>query len=277
MSGVVVQAGGRTVLGVPHLVIHPGERVALVGSNGAGKSTLLRVLSGLAVPGAGRVEVLGRQVAAPGSRGLSRQEWRALRAEIGQVMQGLHLVPRLTALENVLVGASARRSELPAWRSWTRLYPAPLLAEARAALAQLDSLPLAGTRTDRLSGGERQKVGIARLLLQRPRLVLADEPTSALDPASSALALVALRNAGDRATLLTVVHQPDLLPDLADRVIGLAGGVVVFDLPQAAVGPALLADLYGTEVASHQRNPVATARHKLPSPGSGQLLTGSTP
>ncbi len=103
------------------------------------------------------------------------------------------------------------------------------------------------THADRLSGGERQKVAIARMLLQRPRLILADEPTAALDPAAAGEVCALLANAAgaDRGvTLLSVVHSPALLPLLCERVIGLAHGRIVFDRPVAAVGDNGLASLY---------------------------------
>jgi phosphonate transport system ATP-binding protein len=244
LEGVRVVAGGRTLLEVEHFSVHAGERVALVGANGAGKSTLLALLAALALPGAvvqGRVEVLGRRVD-PGAT-LSRAQWRAWRAEVGVLMQGLHLVPRLSALDNVLVGALARPG-LPAWRSWARLYPGPLRAEGLQALAGLGLAAQAGQRSERLSGGERQKVAVARLALQRARLVLADEPTAALDPASTALVLAALQRQAEQATLVSVVHDATLLPALADRVVGLAGGRIVFDRPRAALAANELRALY---------------------------------
>jgi phosphonate transport system ATP-binding protein len=252
VEGLVVEAAGRTLLQVPSLAIGHGERVALVGANGAGKSTLLRVLAGFAAPSRGAVRVLGRELGAGGT--LSRADRRALRAEIGQVLQGLHLVPRLTARENVLIGALARRDGLPAWRTWLRLYPARRLAEADEALEAVGLSARAHARADRLSGGERQKVGLARLLLQRPRLVLADEPTSALDPAATDGAVEVLRRAASGASMVSVVHQPSLLAPLADRVIGLAGGRIVFDLPRERVDADRLAALYATP------SPAGTAR-----------------
>ena len=258
-----VHAAGRVLLAIPHLHIGEGERVAIVGHNGAGKSTLLRVLAGFVQPAAGQVRVLGRELAPrPGSGTL-----RALRAEVAQVLQGLHLVPRLTARENVLIGALARQ---PGWRSWARLYPAALRAEADAALAAVGLLERADDRADRLSGGERQKVGIARMRLQRARLVLADEPTANLDPSAAVLACAWVGEAAADATLIAVMHQPDLLPQLARRVIGLKGGRVVLDRPVDANAPQgaqdwprWLAPLYATPPALGNQPDAASSPHRV--------------
>ena len=180
-----VEADGRLLLDVPALTVHAGERVAVVGPNGAGKSSLLKVISGFLPATRGRVTVLGRSLGGADVPALSRSEWRQLRADVGQVMQGLHLVPRLTTLENVVLGALARPGAMPLWRSWLRWYPPALCHEATEALADLGLAHRLHARADQLSGGERQKVSLARLRLQRPRLVLADEPTSALDPAAT--------------------------------------------------------------------------------------------
>ncbi len=234
---LAVKAGARTLLRLDELHIGAGERVAIVGHNGAGKSTLLRVLGGLLVPTEGSVSVLGRPLQEP----VSDAALRAWRSEVGQVMQGLHMVSRLSARENVLIGALGR---LSGWRSWSRLYPATLVAEADEALALVGLQGRGDTRTDRLSGGERQKLSIARLRLQRPRLILADEPTANLDPAAAADACRWLGNIAGGATLITVVHQPALLPLLADRVIGLRDGALAFDLPIAHVVAERLQALY---------------------------------
>ncbi len=233
LDSLLCQAQGRTLLAIDRLTVVRGERLAIVGANGAGKSTLLRLLSGFLPPASGALEVLGRRMDSP----LPPRELRALRVEVGQVMQGLHLVGRLSARENVLIGSLGRVS---GWRSWLRCFPADELTRAAGALHAVGLL----ARADRLSGGERQKVAIARLLLQRPRLILADEPTAALDPAAAAEVCRLLVAAAAEATLISVVHNPSLLPLLADRVIGLRLGRIAFDLPVAQIDERRLVDLY---------------------------------
>jgi phosphonate transport system ATP-binding protein len=247
LADVQVAAGGRVLLDLPRLAIAPGERVAIVGPNGAGKSTLLKLAGALIPARQGQVQVLGRSIGPDGDL----DDRRALRRDTGLLMQGLHLVPRLTARENVLIGALARLRGAQALRSWCRWYPRDLVAQADAALAALGLADRSGMRADRLSGGERQKVALARLQLQRPRLLLADEPTSALDPAATRAmcdALCALAAEPGR-TLLTVVHDLALLPLLATRVIGMADGRLRWDLPLGAVTPALLQTLYDRQDA----------------------------
>lgn len=230
-------ADGRPLLDIEQLAIAQGERIAIVGHNGAGKSTLLRLLSGFMLPNHGQLSVLGRELGQP----LAAGELRRLRREVGQVLQGLHLVGRLSALENVLIGSLGR---VTGWRSWTRCFPANEIDRATAALHSVGLLARAATRADKLSGGERQKVAIARLLLQGPRLILADEPTAALDPSAAAEVCQLLVKAAAGATLISVVHNPALLPLLADRVIGLKQGRIAFDLPTVAVDEKKLLNFY---------------------------------
>jgi len=246
LERVHVQGGQRGLLNVPQMTIAPGERVAVVGPNGAGKSTLLRLLTGMVGATRGRVQVLGRELGPDAAIPLSRSQWRCLRREVGVVMQGLHLVPRLSARENVLIGALAQLQGRDGWRSWVRVYPAAQVADADAALAALGMADRATMRTDRLSGGERQKVSLARLQLQRARLVLGDEPTSALDPQATKQVCAALLAAASAPghTLVTVLHDLDLLPALATRVLGLAQGRVLWDLPLHAVDETALKALY---------------------------------
>jgi phosphonate transport system ATP-binding protein len=244
IEGLRCRVGGRVVLDVPRLQIQSGERVVLIGPNGAGKSTLLRCLGCFMPAGSteGRVQVLGRTLP------LGRAALRALRSEVGQVLQGVHLVQRLSVLDNTLIGALGRLHGLAAWHSWARRYP-PM--EIEAALQALRSVGLAGReaeRADRLSGGERQKVAMARMLLQRPRLVLADEPTASLDPAAAHEACALLSQASQGATLISIVHDPALVPLLGHRVLGLREGRIAFDRPAADLDVALCHALYGRDV-----------------------------
>ena len=237
MDSLVCAAGGRTLLEIAELRIKSGERVGVVGPNGAGKSTLLRALSGFMPPAQGRLEVLGH----PLHTGVAPAELRALRQEVGQVLQGLHLVTRLSALDNVLIGCLGR---VRGWRRWSRYFTPAEQTQAEGALHAVGLSARAATRADQLSGGERQKVAMARLLMQQPRLILADEPTAALDPAAAIEVCQLLAQAAQGATLITVVHNPALLAGLADRVIGLRAGRIAFDLPMTEVNEALLAELY---------------------------------
>jgi phosphonate transport system ATP-binding protein len=250
IEGARVAVGTRVLLEVTRLAIETGEHVAIVGPNGAGKSTLLKLIGALSMAQQGHVQVLGRSIGPQGAAAaaaLGAEECRALRRETGLLMQGLHLVPRLSARENVLIGALARLRGVDAWRSLLRWYPSALVAEADGALASLGLADRAGTRADRLSGGERQKVALARVQLQRPSLLLADEPTSALDPAATTQVCHALRAWASEPgrTLITVVHDLDLLPLLANRVIGMAAGRVQWDLPIDEVTASMLQELYG--------------------------------
>ncbi|MCU0931664.1 MAG: ATP-binding cassette domain-containing protein [Serpentinimonas sp.] len=241
-------AGGRTLLQLPSWALHAGERVAIVGHNGAGKSTLIKLLTGFMPPASGTVQVLGHALHQP----LSPARLRALRSEVGQVLQGLHLVGRLSAQDNVLLGALGRMGQAGGWNAWRsclRWFPPHEVALARQALERVGMAAHAHTRADRLSGGEKQKTALARLLMQRPRLILADEPTAALDPAAATevCQLLAGAAAATGATLVTVVHNTALLPLLADRVVGLSQGQLVFDMPVGQVTETQLASLYRPE------------------------------
>ncbi len=141
---------GRRILKVDSLHIARGEKVAILGRNGAGKSTLLRCLNGFVKPTAGHI-VVNRHTVFPLRR---ERDLRLVRAQVGQVLQGLHLVARLSAMENVLVGGLAR---MPRLRSWARIFTNEETQRAQAALKAVGMAHLAEKRADKLSG-ERQKV-----------------------------------------------------------------------------------------------------------------------
>jgi putative ABC transport system ATP-binding protein len=187
---------GRTVaLDGASLVVCPGEVVAVVGPSGSGKSTLLHCAAGILRPDAGEISFDGRRVDRMGEAARSRLR----RSAFGFVFQFGQLVPELTAAENialpVMLGGTSRRGAL---------------AEARRWLAQLDLAEVAGKRPGELSGGEGQRVAVARALAHRPRLVFADEPTGSLDSLSGELVMNLLVGlAGDEgAAIVIVTHDP---------------------------------------------------------------------
>lgn len=238
----VIEARGLHVGVGPHVLLRdiglsvaPGERLAIVGHNGAGKSSLLRALTGFNAVTRGSLHVLGTDL----SRIRPAPILRDLRCQVAMVHQGLHLIGRLSALDNVLIGGAGRHRSVA---TWLRRWPAAERRAAQAALARVGLGGAAARRTDTLSGGERQKVAIARALHQRPALLLADEPTASLDAdaADEVVALLAAVAAERAATLVCVVHDLDLLPRIADRAIALRHGAVVADV---AVGPGTAAQL----------------------------------
>lgn len=237
LRGVEVRYGADPALSAT-LDIAPGERVALVGPSGAGKSTLLGLCRGARPLAAGTVEVLGVDLAAASRRGL-----RAVRSRIGSVHQGLDLVGPLTALQNVSAGRLGRWGTARSLASLVRpVDPGPALE----AMRRLGIEDLAGARTDRLSGGEQQRVALARVLVQDPALVLADEPIASLDPGRARVVMDLLTEvvAGDARTLLVSLHDFAAAQETCDRVVGLRRGEVVFDLPAGEVTAAHRDALY---------------------------------
>lgn len=245
LDGVgLVHANGHRALEGVSLVLRDGERAAVIGPSGAGKSSLLRVVGASLRPGEGRLQVLGAEPWALGPAALRR-----LRARIGLVHQAPPIPPRLRVVTAVLAG------RLGTWSLgralWSLLRPADT-AGAEAALARLGIADRLFDRCDRLSGGQLQRVGIARVLYQRPALLLADEPVSALDPtlADQSVQQLVAQSEATGATLLASLHAVDLALRWFPRIVGLREGRVFFDLPAAEVTPALLQALYAGDAAA---------------------------
>ncbi len=210
-----------------------------MGPSGAGKSTLLGLANGAVLPTGGSVRVLDGDPAQLRGRALRR-----LRARVGTVHQHLELVGQLRVVHNVNAG---RLGSWPATRAaWSLVRPQGL-PEVLAALERVELADRVFERTDRLSGGQRQRVAVARLLVQRPELVLADEPASALDPslADRVLALLAGLAGEGGGALVASLHDPLLALRHCTRVVGLVEGRVVLDAPTAALTAGDLADFYG--------------------------------
>ena len=214
---------------------------AIIGPSGTGKSTLIRCINRLVDPTEGEIVFEGRDIAH-----LHGQALRQVRRKMGMVFQEYNLVERLTVMENLLCG---RLGYVAPWKAWLRKYPQ---ADIERAFSLLDTVGLAGfanQRADSLSGGQRQRVGIARALMQEPRLILADEPTSSLDPKTSVEIMELVSNMG-RANGIPVVinmHDVELAKRFADRIIGMSGGRVVYDGGPQGLDDAMLKTIYGGE------------------------------
>jgi len=197
-----------------NLVVGDGEYVSIMGPSGSGKSTLLNVIGLLDRPTGGEYLLDGREVTS-----LDDDELAHVRArKIGFIFQAFHLVPRLTAFENV---------ELP--MVLAAMPPAERRRRAEAVLASLNLTDRAHHRPDQLSGGQRQRVAIARAMVMEPTVLLADEPTGNLDHVSGAEVLVALETLNARGITLLVVTHDDEVAARARRHVRMRDGRIVVD------------------------------------------------
>ncbi len=202
-------------LSVGSLVVPRGQFLSVMGPSGSGKSTLLNLLGALDVPTSGTITIDGREISKLSDRELSQFR----RDRLGFIFQFFNLLPTLTALENVALPA------LLSGRSRSEVMP--------KASALLESVGLSGRehhRPDELSGGEMQRVAVARALLTEPALLLADEPTGNLDSRTGAEVLALIRDA-TRARNLTVVMvtHDSKAAAVGDRIVRLADGAIVGD------------------------------------------------
>ena len=234
-------ANGHAALTGITLQARAGEQLALIGPSGAGKTSLLSVLGTALQPDSGTLTVLGADVAATPDA-----VPRALRARIGTIHQAPPLPGRQRVVTAVLAGRLAR---WPAWKSVASLLYPQDAAGAHTALERVDLGDKLFARCDQLSGGQLQRVGIARTLYQQPDLMLADEPVSALDPTLARATVRLLVDEAQRrgATLVASLHAVDLALECFPRIVGVRAGRVLFDLPAERVDDALLHALYASE------------------------------
>ena len=228
-----------TVLAPFSLSVSQGERVAIIGPSGAGKTTLLRLIAGAVAPSTGTVELLGKDVA-------SLRPGRELARLVGMIAQQFDLVPNLSVLHNVLVG------RLGEWSFGRSLRSLVWPGEQRLALDALERVGvthLVHQRAGRLSGGEQQRVAIARVLVQHPSVVLADEPVASLDPARAreVVRLLTAVTEEQSETLIASIHSLGLAREFFDRIVGLRNGLVQFDIPTTGIDDHMLQDLYEIE------------------------------
>ena len=214
---------------------------AVIGPSGTGKSTLIRCINRLVEPTAGSILFQGHDLVT-----LSGLALREARRGIGMVFQEYNLVERLTVMENLLTG---RLGYVTPLKAWLRKFPQTDIDEAFDLLDVVGLAGFANQRADSLSGGQRQRVGIARAVMQQPKLLLADEPTSSLDPKTSVEIMTLVRDLGTAKGVPIIVnmHDVELARRFADRIIGMSGGRVVYDGAPAGLSDVHLTTIYGGE------------------------------
>lgn len=236
-----VYPNGTVALKDVSFEVKDGEFLAIIGLSGSGKSTLLRCINRLIEPTSGKVIWNDIDITAAPSSGL-----RNIRRQIGMVFQQFNLVKRSSVLTNVLSG---RLGYVNPYSSLINYFSG---ADRRRALANLERLGLADkayVRADSLSGGQQQRVGIARALMQEPKLILADEPVASLDPVLSHSILKYLEqlNKEDKITVLCSLHFLDLVHRYATRAIALKDGQLVFQGLPHEIDDSQFKAIYGQE------------------------------
>jgi phosphonate transport system ATP-binding protein len=219
----VVYPNGAEALQSVTFAAEAGEIIAIIGRSGAGKSTLLRCINGLQKVTGGNIHLDGQAISS-----LSEGELTEIRRQIGFIWQEFNLVERLPALTNVLTGRLGHNAPL---LSLLGFFGHSHRQIALRNLERVNLLHRAGQRSDRLSGGEKQRVSIARAMSQEPQVILADEPVASLDPELAHQVMSTLARVAREDGVLTLInlHQVELAKNFADRIVGIAQGKVIFD------------------------------------------------
>ena len=218
----------------------PGEFISVIGPSGSGKSTLLRAINKLIPVSDGHVLVDGGDISTQSGRAL-----RATRCKVGMIFQNYNLVYRLSVLQNALHG---RLGHMRGLKGVLGLYTEE---DKQKAIDLLDELGLGSfcyNRASDLSGGQKQRVGIARAIMQDPKLLLCDEPIASLDPSSAKTIMDILHDMTRKRNIACIVnlHQVDVALKYSTRIIGLHKGVIVFDGAPEQLTSEVIEQIYGT-------------------------------
>ncbi|MCL2287458.1 MAG: phosphonate ABC transporter ATP-binding protein [Firmicutes bacterium] len=211
------------VLSGINLKISPGEFVVIIGSSGSGKTTLIRCINRLITATEGEIYFEGKPI-----NGLKGAKLRKLRTQIGMIFQDYNLIDRSNVMQNVLHG---RLGQMSFFRSMFGLYSQAELEEAYNLLTAVGLEKFMHKKAKSLSGGQMQRVGICRAMMQNPKLLLADEPISSLDPTSAGIVLDHIKSLTQARGLTSIInlHQVEFAKAYASRIIGLKHGNVVYD------------------------------------------------
>ena len=220
--------------------IEEGEFVSIIGPSGSGKSTILRCINRLVHATQGEISFDEHDVAHA-----KKKEIRQVRKKIGMIFQHYNLVNRLSVIENVLHGRLGHKSVVGGAMGF---YTEKEKEKAFELLAKLGLTEQAYKRCDQLSGGQKQRVGIARSIMQEPRLILCDEPIASLDPSSSKVIMDHLSDICRTMNITCIcnLHQVDVALKYSKRVIGLTAGQIVYDGPPDQLSREKIYEIYKT-------------------------------
>lgn len=229
------------------LQIEQGEFVGIIGLSGAGKSTLIRTVNKMIDTTEGTLMVNGVDVST-----LKGKALRKFRRKIGMVFQSFNLVTRTTVINNVL---SAKVADMSLFRTLFGLYSKKDKIEALEALDKVGILDKAYTRADQLSGGQMQRVALARTLAQNPEIILADEPVASLDPVMADVVMEDFQriNKEMNITVIINIHHVDLALQYAERIVGIQAGKIVYDGPASGVTDEVLRMIYGRDLKDDEK------------------------
>ena len=266
IQDLVVRYGrNEPVISGVSIELGPKEIVGLIGASGAGKSTLLRAVQRLVEPESGQIFLNGVELTS-----LPPRELRGARRRLGMIFQEHALIGRLSVMENVLTGTLGRTGF---WRSVRRRFDPEDVQEAFGLLGRVGLTGFEDSRCDELSGGEKQRVGIARALIQHPDVLLVDEPTASLDPATSVRIMSLITEICSERGLAAIInlHDVPLARRFCPRIIGLLDGEVVFDGTASALDDAILKRVYGDEAVGALGPAAGTQARSADDEGEGIL------
>lgn len=233
--------GGTRALSDVNFSVNEGEFVSIIGPSGAGKSTLLRCINRMIDATDGEINFDNISV-----QGLKKNELRLLRRRIGMIFQHYNLVNRLSVIENVLHGRLGYKSNL---KGIFGIYAESEKKQALVILKKLGLMEQVNKRCDQLSGGQKQRVGIARALIQDPKLVLCDEPIASLDPNASKIIMDHLKTINQEMGITCIfnLHQVDVAMKYSDRIIGINSGRILYDGSPENLTKDMIYNIYGSE------------------------------
>ena len=222
-----------------NLQIEKGEFISLIGSSGAGKTTLMKTINKVNPITSGKLFVAEKEV-----NKLTGSALRTFRKEIGLIYQRYNLISTATVISNVLVSITPT---LPWYRKIVTIYNKREKLHALSVLDKVGLLEKSYVRVANLSGGQMQRVALARTLAQSPSIILADEPVAALDPimAKEIMDTFFKVNREDKYTTITNLHHVDIAIKYSDRIIGVKKGQVVYDGPATKITAKILKEIYG--------------------------------